>query len=176
MPGNDHIQIVHATTQEQLEDVRALINAFLKWHLQRHTEDIELINEYFDQKDFEKELATLPGNYAAPGGRLLLALHDNKAAGCVALKKIDHGSCEMKRMFVYPEYRGNRVGYLLGKAIIEEAIQIGYRNMKLDTSFRQVEAQKLYEAFGFKRIQPYYRLPERLRNWLIFMELELSQP
>ena len=171
---NDHnIEIINATTQKQLDDVRDLINEFLKWHLQRHLEDVELINEYFDQEDFEYELDNLPGKYAAPDGNLLLALYEKEPAGCVALKKLDNVSCEMKRMFVYPKYHGKGIGYMLANTIIDEAKKIGYKSMKLDTSLRQVEAQKLYKGFGFKSIDPYYELPEKMRNWLVFMELKL---
>ena len=173
MKDKSSIEIIHATTQEQLDEVRDLILTFLKWHLQRHTDDAELINEYFDEKDFEQELATLPGKYAKPGGSLLLALYNNQVVGCVALKKIDNDSCEMKRMFVYPQYHGKGIGYALAKAIIGEASQLGYKYMKLDTSIRQVEALGLYEALGFKKIEAYYDLPERQRNWLVFMQLEL---
>jgi len=173
MKNENNIEILTATTQEQLDDVRDLINEFLKWHLQIHLEDMDLINEYFDPKDFKDELGTLPGKYAVPEGKLLLALCNNEPAGCVALKKLDDSSCEMKRMFVYPKYHGKGIGYRLAVAIIEDAKHIGYKFMKLDTSFRQTEAQKLYEGFGFKKIEPYYDLPDKLKNWLVFMELEL---
>jgi len=104
------------------------------------------------------------------GIRRLLA---DQPAGCVALKKIEDHSCEMKRMFVYPEFHGKGIGYALAKAIIDEAKKIGYSSMKLDTSIRQIEAQNLYQGFGFKNIEAYYELPEMLRNWLVFMELKL---
>jgi len=79
----------------------------------------------------------------------------------------------MKRMFVYPEFHGKGIGYALAKSIIDEAKKIGYSFMKLDTSIRQIEAQKLYQGFGFKNIKAYYELPEKQKNWLVFMELEL---
>lgn len=174
MKENGKIEVIHATTQAQLDEVKKLIREFLKWHLQRHSDDIELINEYFNEKDFERELSTLPGKYAKPGGSLLLACYNDQPAGCVALKKLDNESCEMKRMFVYPGFHGKGIGYALAKAIIDEAKMIGYTFMKLDTSFRQTEAQKLYEAFGFKKIESYYELPERQKDWLVFMELKLN--
>jgi GNAT superfamily N-acetyltransferase len=87
-----------------------------------------------------------------PDGSLLLAFYNDQPAGCVALKKLDDSFCEMKRMFVYPEFHGKGIGYALAKAIIDEAKKIGYSNMKLDTSIRQIEAQKLYQGFGFKNI------------------------
>ena len=118
MRNSNSIKILDATSKEHLDHVRNLINSFLKWHLNHHLEDIDLINEYFDTKDFEEELALLPGKYSMPEGRLLLAFYDDQPAGCVALKKIDDRSCEMKRMFVYPEFHGNGIGYSLSKAII----------------------------------------------------------
>jgi len=173
MRNSNSIKILDATSKEHLDHVRNLINSFLKWHLNRHLEDIDLINEYFDPKDFEEELASLPGKYSMPEGRLLLAFYNDQPAGCVALRQLDDRSCEMKRMFVYPEFHGKRIGWALAKAIIDEAKKIGYSSMKLDTSMRQVEAQKLYQSFGFKNTEPYYDLPEKLKNWLVFMELKL---
>lgn len=173
MKGFSNIQIVNARSHEHLDHVKNLIREFVKWHLHRHTEDSIFTNEYFRPEDLEKELAALPGKYATPDGRLLLALYHNEPAGCVALRKIDTESCEMKRMFVYPEFHGKRIGYALAEAIINEARDIGYSSMKLDTSWRQVEAQTLYQRFGFKKIGPYYDLPENLKSWLVFMELKL---
>jgi len=90
-----------------------------------------------------------------------------------SIKKIDDHSCEMKRMFVYPEFHGKGIGYALAKEIIDEAKRIGYSSMKLDTSIRQLEAQKLYQGFGFKNTEAYYGLTEKLKTWLVFMELKL---
>jgi putative acetyltransferase len=173
MKNSNDIKIIDATAEEHLHHARNLIKAFVKWHLQRHLEDIHFTNEYFDPKDLEKELASLPGKYSVPAGRLLLAFYKDQPAGCVALKKIDDHSCEMKRMFVYPEFHGKGIGYALAKAIIDEAKKIGYSFMKLDTSIRQIEAQKLYQGFGFKNTEAYYEIPEKLKNWLVFMELKL---
>ena len=173
MAKTENIQILNVTSQQQLDHVKNLIREFVKWHLQRHADDARFTNEYFDRKDLEKELAALPGKYAMPEGRLLLALYNNEPAGCVALRKIDTGSCEMKRMFVYPKFHGKRIGHALAEAIINEAKKIGYSSMKLDTSWRQVEAQSLYQSFGFKKIEPYYELSEKLKSWLVFMELKL---
>ena len=167
------IQILQASTTEQLDQVRALIREFLFWHRQEHHDDLHLIDEYFDAEDFEEELSSLPGEYAPPGGRLLLATYDNQPAGCVALRELDKQTCEMKRMFVYPHFQGKGIGRILTKRIIEEAKKIGYKIMRLDTSIRQLEAQTLYRSLGFERTTPYYELPDRLKNWLVFMELKL---
>jgi GNAT superfamily N-acetyltransferase len=167
-------QVLIPTTAEQLDQVRALMRAFTAWHRQRHQEDLTLIDSYFDAAAFEAELAGLPGKYAPPRGRLLLAMAGDQPAGCVALREIDSTRCEMKRMFVYPHRQGQGVGRALAEAVIRDARAMGYQSMLLDTSIRQAEAQALYRRLGFRDIAPYYDLPEPLRNWLVFMELRLE--
>ena len=167
------IEVGFASTPEQLDQVRGLMRAFVAWHRQRHTDDLQLIDDYFDANAFEEELASLPGKYSPPLGRLLLARHDIEPAGCVALRQLDDQVCEMKRMFVPSHLRGVGVGRVLANAVIDEARTIGYSVMRLDTSIRQVEAQRLYEGFGFVRTEPYYELPEEMAAWLVFMELQL---
>jgi GNAT superfamily N-acetyltransferase len=160
-------------TTAELDDVRALMRALVAWHRDRHVEDLALIDEYFDTNEFEDELASLPGEYAPPDGQLLLACYDDKPAGCVALRGIDRQACEMKRMFLYPQYVGKGVGRSLGEAIIRGARAAGYSIMRLDTSWRQQEAQALYSKLGFQRIDPYYDCPPALKDWLVFFELRL---
>ncbi len=149
------------------------MRAFVAWHRERHAEDIELVERYFDQRAFDGELAGLPGKYARPRGRLLLAHLDGKPAGCVALRDLGDGRCEMKRMFVPETFRGRGVGRALAERIIAEGREAGYRAMRLDTSRRQNEAMRLYESCGFRRIPPYYDLAEDMRGWLVFFELAL---
>ena len=167
------IKILNVITDDQLNHVRDLIRAFVAWHRQRHQADLALIDQYFDAKAFEEELATLPGKYALPKGRLQLALYDDQPAGCIALRELDTRICEMKRMFVYPELHGKGIGRALAETLIRDAQTSGYTRMQLDTSVRQVEAQNLYRSLGFKEIAPYYELPEELKSWLVFMELSL---
>lgn len=173
LKNSDDIKIIDAVNEEQLDHVRSLIKAFVKWHAKHHSEDIAFTNEYFDPKDLQKELASLPGKFSMPKGKILLAFYNDQPAGCVAVKNIDDRSCEMKRMFVYPEFHGKGIGYRLAKAIIDDARRLGYSSMKLDTSIRQIKAQKLYHGLGFKNAEAYYELAETLKNWLVFMELEL---
>ena len=100
-------------------------------------------------QDFDEELAGLPGEYAPPDGRLLLALDNTNAIGCVALRKLDEGICEMKRLYVKSSSRGEGVGRKLAKAIIEEAEKIGYAKIRLDTVPAMREAISLYHSMGF---------------------------
>ncbi|HSJ32546.1 MAG TPA: GNAT family N-acetyltransferase [Longimicrobiales bacterium] len=160
-------------TSADLDQVRALLRAFVDWHYDRHRDDARLIDRYFDGAAFEAELASLPGKYAPPDGQLLLATRDAEPAGCVALRGIDRYTCEMKRMFVYPDMQGGGVGRALAEAVLEEARRLGYSSMVLDTSIRQEEAQRLYRRLGFQQTEPYYELPEDVRGWLVFMRYEL---
>ena len=168
------ISIFQAATKTELNDVRGLMRAFVAWHRERHVEDIALIDRYFDQGAFDQELAGLPGKYARPQGRLLLAYVDGKPAGCVALRDLGGGACEMKRMFVPETFRGRGVGRALADRIIAEGKDAGYRTMRLDTSRHQDEAMRLYEMAGFRRIPPYYDLADDVKDWLVFFELTLQ--
>jgi putative acetyltransferase len=107
-------------------------------------------------QSFDKELAELPGDYAPPAGRLLLAEHEGQLAGCVALHKLDPGICEMKRLYLRPQFRGKGLGRALADSIIAEARSIGYQRMRLDTIEPIMkDAVAMYRQFGFKEIAPY---------------------
>ena len=106
-------------------------------------------------QDFEQELAGLPGAYAPPRGRLLLARRGAESAGCVAMRPLAGDDCEMKRLYVRPEFRAARLGVLLAERVIAEARALGYRRMCLDTLPGMERAQRMYEALGFRDIAPY---------------------
>ena len=109
---------------------------------------------------FDKELAGLPGDYAPPAGRLLLAEFEGQLAGCVALHKLEDGICEMKRLYLRPQFRGKRLGRVLAKRIIAEARQIGYQRMRLDTVDPVMkDAVAMYRKIGFYEIAPYCANP-----------------
>ena len=168
------ITIAEAKTEHQLEGVRRLMQAFVDWHYQRHHQYRDLIDQYFDADKFAAELAALPGDFASPSGRLLIASEGENEAGCVALQDLGGGVCEMKRMFVHSAFHGQGLGKRLGEAIISAARDAGYTTMRLDTGPDQIEAQGLYRRLGFKDIDPYYELDEEMRNWLVFMECDLG--
>ncbi|MEJ6005038.1 GNAT family N-acetyltransferase [Paucibacter sp. AS339] len=114
-------------------------------------------------QDFEAELQTLPGQYEAPGGLLLLALVDGQVAGCVgfrALPDVDYANaCEMKRLYVRPAFRRFGIGRILAQGLIDAAVQAGYSAMLLDTLDDMEAARGLYESLGFEAVPPYYFNP-----------------
>jgi putative acetyltransferase len=126
-------------------------------------------------EDFEKEIAALPGVYAPPGGRLLLAMQESpgnpaEAAGCGALRKLEQGACEVKRLYVRPAFRGKGAGKEMVKQLIAEAQSIGYRRLLLDTLSSMREARKLYPTFGFCEVPSYQKNPV---PGALFFELDL---
>jgi putative acetyltransferase len=139
----------------------------------------ELFREYAASLDidlcfqnFEQELAELPGKYAPPSGGLFLAMADGQAAGCAAVRAMEGDVCEMKRLYVRPQYRGRGAGRMLALATISAAREIGYRRIVLDTLDSLHAALALYERLGFRRIKPYYHNPS---SSAVFLGLELLE-
>jgi ribosomal protein S18 acetylase RimI-like enzyme len=122
-------------------------------------------------QNFDKELAKLPGDYAPPHGRLLLAEFEGEMAGCIALHKLEDDICEMKRLYLRPHFRGKGLGRALANRIIAEARQMGYRRMRLDTVEPVMkDAVSMYRRLGFKEIAPYCENPI---PGALYMELQL---
>ena len=147
----------------------------------RDPADLAVVHELFEEyaawigvdlsfQDFARELASLPGDYAPPGGAILLARSGGEVAGCVAVRPLEPGVCEMKRMFVRSAFRGRGVGRALADAIIAEARRIGYARMRLDTLPWMREAMALYARLGFRPLGAYRHNPI---EGAVFMELEL---
>jgi ribosomal protein S18 acetylase RimI-like enzyme len=154
------LEIIQAETPEQIEETRKIFREYEAWLA------LDLCFQ-----GFEEELANLPGKYAKPEGRLFLAISDGKVAGCIALRKLEEGICEMKRLYVRDKFRGQKLGNLLIEKSIAEAKKMGYRKMRLDTYPPKMEkAVKIYESHGFQEIEPYYHNPH---GKTLFMELQL---
>ena len=154
--------IIDPAGPQDLDTVRALFREYEA-----------MLGEDLCFQGFEQELAGLPGKYAPPDGRLLLAREEGEAAGCVALRRVEPRVCEMKRLFVRPAFRGRGLGRLLAARSIAEAGAAGYTSMLLDTLERLVPALELYGSLGFHEVAPYYRNPLR---GVVYMSLDLPEP
>lgn len=155
-------EIIPAQSPHDIEHARELFKEYAAWL------EIDLCFQ-----NFGKELAELPGDYAPPSGRLFLAVKDTGIAGCVAMRKIGDGICEIKRLFVRAEFRGQGLGRQLAEAIIRAGKEIGYERMRLDTLPPKMnDAIALYRSLGFQEIEPYYNNPVPGAK---FMELKLAR-
>ncbi len=164
LSANTHNPGLQALQVESPEQIAAIRELFLEY---AQSLGFSLCFQSFDQ-----ELAELPGDYAAPEGRLLLATCEGQSAGCVALHKLDHEICEMKRLYVRPEFRGKGLGKILAERIIGEAHQIGYKQLRLDTVEPLMRtAVKMYRTLGFREIAPYRPNPI---EGALYMEISLE--
>ena len=155
------MKLIQAISPEEITLARQLFEEYASWL------EISLCFQNFD-----KELAGLPGDYALPHGRLLLAIEGEQLAGCVALRPLPDGACEMKRLYVRPTFRGRGLGRKLVATTLEAAREIGYERMLLDTlPGKMDQALAMYRRLGFKEIDAYYDNPV---EGATFMELSLA--
>ncbi len=158
---NEDFTIVLAESAEQIRQVSELFEEY------RASLDVTLCFE-----SFKRELAELPGAYAKPSGSLLLALCGSRPAGCVALRRLEQGICEMKRLYVRPAFRGQGLGKELLDAILAEGRVCGYSKMRLDTIASVMKAAVgLYRSRGFREIAPYTH--DRIAG-AIYLELSIE--
>ena len=153
------VQIISARTHAHYQYAR---NLFIQY--------ADTLGLDLECQGFSRELATLPGVYMPPLGCILLAELSGNFVGCVALRPLENKICEMKRLFVIPEYRGRDIGRILASAVIDRAREIGYEKMRLDTIESMKAARRLYHSLNFRTIQAYCYNP--LEN-PSYMELDL---
>ncbi len=163
------LTIAQVTTPEDVRDIQALLREYTTWAfaMAPHSDKAPTF------EGFEEELATLPGVYAPPGGRLLLARHDGMPAGCIALKGHNLATCELKRLYVQPRFRGAKIGHQLVTALISEARKTGYRRIILDSHISMTAAHATYEAAGFQRVEAPFDFPKAIKPVVVFMEMDL---
>ncbi len=163
------VTIDQATDSTQIAAVQELMREYLLWAFETFlgAEAAPTFNEW------DAEVKSLPGIYAPPMGRLLLATVDGQPAGCVALKQKEDRVSELKRMYVRPSFRGQKIGLQLGQKLLEEARTIGYKIIYLDSDRRMTHAHKIYENIGFKYIPAPDGFPKEIIPLAVFMECEL---
>ena len=159
--GKPDLKLVDGSTPDHVPVARALFEEY------ERSLGIDLCFQ-----DFERELAELPGAYAPPEGRLLLALVGDEPAGCVALRPLADGGCELKRLYVRPAHRGLGLGRLLTTTVLDTAVELGYTRVLLDTLPSMTEAQALYRSLGFRPIDAYTVNPV---PGATFMAIELAE-
>jgi ribosomal protein S18 acetylase RimI-like enzyme len=167
------LQIVPADSQLQYRKVRELLVELTEWDMsqvERFGLDPQGVLDFYYASGDE----ALPGEYAPPNGCMLLATYSDKAAGCAAFHRMTPDICEMKRMYVRPEFRRLRIGRQLADVLIDVARQAGYRLMRLETTRFMDKAIALYSSLGFGICNPYYTIPESFRAMTVFMEFELG--
>ncbi len=153
------LKVLPADTGENLEQVKILFREY-----------VDSLGFDLAFQGFQEELANLPSDYSGPAGYLLVVKYKDQPAGCVALRAFNGKICEMKRLYVRPQFRGLGVGRALAEAIIEKARRIGYARMRLDTAPSMEAARALYASLGFREISPYRYNPI---EGAVFMELEI---
>jgi putative acetyltransferase len=142
------VEIREVESGKKLEEIRELFREYTDW-----------LGFDLGFQDFETEFSNLPGGYSLPDGSLLLAQCEGKSAGCGALRRLDRETCEMKRLYVRPQYRRRGIGRRLAVALIDRARGAGYVRMRLDTVPWMTEAIALYESLGFVDTAPYRHNP-----------------
>jgi GNAT superfamily N-acetyltransferase len=159
------LRIFPVETDKDLEIVKGL--------LEEYTASLFELDGPYHIKEFEAhkhQMNDLGGYFGPPDGCLLLAKYKKEPAGCVALRKLNDNTCEMKRLYVKPEFRGLKIGRELAERVIEQARRIGYERMRIHTITALERANRLYRSLGFNEIDPYEYTP---REDAVFMELKL---
>ena len=164
------LTISQVSTPSEIQSAQELLREYTAWTF-TFTGDSDQAPAF---QGLEKELATLPGIYAPPTGCLLLALQDDQAAGCIALKGHDATTGELKRLYVRPAFRGRGIGQQLVAAAIAEARKVGYQRLILDTHISLTKAQELYAAAGFRKVDTPSNHPEEFKPFAVFMELTMA--
>lgn len=166
------VTVAQVRTPEEIAAVEALLREYTAWAFSLDPES----GFAPTFQSLEHELSTLPGIYAPPAGRLLLAVHDGNPVGCIALKPHDATTGELKRVYVRPGFRGLSIGRKLLDAALAEARVAGYRRLVLDSHVTMTAAHALYESAGFRRVPAPADFPESLKPIVVFMEMELRDP
>jgi ribosomal protein S18 acetylase RimI-like enzyme len=154
------ISIIEAADADQLAQVAALLRDYLLWMRRRYRRHGDMIDAYFDQHEWQSELADLAGHYGAPFGAIVLAIVDGIPAGCVMTRGLEGDVCEMKHLFVRPAFRGLGLARAMLRKLARLADGRGYAHMRLETGVLQTEALALYRALGFKPVAPYHACPQ----------------
>jgi GNAT superfamily N-acetyltransferase len=167
------LAILPAASEMQYRQVRELLAEHIAWDTSKVSQlgldGQEALDFYYASGD-----VALPGPYAPPKGGMFLATHSAKAAGCGAFHKLTREACEMRHMYVRPEFRRMQIGRRLTETLIKAAKEAGYGVMRLETVTFMDKAIAMYSSFGFKTCPPYYVIPASFRPITVFMQVNLA--
>lgn len=164
------ISIIEALDAKHTAAVERLLRDYLLWMRRRYAGHLDMIDAYFDEREWQSELADLLGHYGPPHGAIVVALVDGVPAGCVMMRGIGEDVSEMKRLFVRPAFRGMGLARKMIDVLMGLSCKRGYAHLCFETGALQWEAEKLYRSMGFERIPPYYACSALLRDKGRFFE------
>ena len=173
-PRSRMVEITVSQSAAQLQQVRELSRGYVAWLVELDKSLGVYDPEVYRAYGYEGGEAQLPGEYGPPDGCLLLAVVDSRPAGCIALRRFDASTCEMRMLFVHPEFQGLGVGRALAVGLLEEGRKMGYSSMCLETSPYMVSAHRLYASLGFREVGQYYDRDDSLKDIKVFMERRLA--
>ena len=169
-------KIFLAETANLIQDAQDLSKDYIAWvtkAIQEHYPDVD-IGAFIGEHDYDAGGADFPGECVPPFGRLFVALHEDQPAGCVALAKFEDGVCEMRTLFVRPDFHGLGIGRQLAETVLDAAREIGYETMRLDTLALMHSALNLYHSLGFRDIPPYRKVSGLVAQYVCFLERDLT--
>lgn len=166
------MNIVEARSQTEFDDAAALMRGLYEANKSLYNDDLQTIENYYRGSWFFENTPRIPTEYCPPQGDVLVAYMDGKAAGTVAIYRMDDSHCELKSMFVEPQFRSIGVASALCKRVIELAVAQGYGTVRLTTGERQLPARHLYERLGFKSVTPWDANPPKGYD---YFELVIAQ-
>lgn len=175
--GTRMIEIVPADTEARIQSAITLSQEYVTWMVAAigaHYPALDLA-EFTSEHDYDDLRQKFPGEHVPPYGRLYIALSDNQPGGVIALGRLSDTVCEMRTLYVRPAFRGIGMGKRLVDTVLEDARQIGYTHMRLDTLGFMEDALRMYRAIGFRDIAPYRDVSDSLRQYIRFLELDLRE-
>ncbi len=170
------IEIIPTQSGVPLDQFITLAQEYVTWmtaEIRRHYPELN-INEFASEHAYDNIRKKFPGEHTPPDGGLFVAYSDGKTCGCIALARLTPTICEMRTLYVRPDFRGLNIGKQLAQASINEARKLGFTHMRLDTLKFMTSAQTLYRALGFYDIEPYIDMSPALKQYIYFFECRLT--
>jgi len=171
------IKIIAAESEAHIQHVISLSQEYVTWmigEIRQRYPQLDLAG-FTAERSYDNVRKKFPGEHVPPYGRLYVAMRGDEVGGCIALARLSDSICEMRTLYVRPEFRGQGVAKTLAETVLHEARKIGYTHMRLDTLAFMDGAQTLYRSLGFHEIAPYRDVPDSVRPYIRFFEMDLNE-